>query len=122
MKDVFPYLMKSLQQTQTDRYAVVNAAMALMEKHSQLFSPQLTENCEQLFSEIMFGLCTHINKKVRMLAFPALMSFLGQVSHQIMEGAIEEAVFLAMMKKITLLLDSANVHQVFQTLFFIFFD
>jgi len=58
----------------------------MIEKQAPIFRQYLTEQCEKIY-KLIFGYCTHANRSLQRVAFPALESFLVQIASEITSGA-----------------------------------
>lgn len=90
---------------------MVIAALLLLKKHAFLFKEYLTVDSEAMFDRLE-KLCIHRNDLVRKAAFPALESFLSQVSFELVRGARNQdsdlKTFKTLMTKFRLLLDAGT--------------
>ncbi|KAL9649605.1 hypothetical protein ABK040_003282 [Willaertia magna] len=82
IKPLYGLLTTSLELLNETRYDVPKAALLLLSKHAEQFKEYLTVDSEKMFDRLV-KLCSHRNDKVRKHAFPALESFLSQVSFEL---------------------------------------
>ncbi|KAG2383043.1 hypothetical protein C9374_005010 [Naegleria lovaniensis] len=82
IKPLYQLLCTSLELVNETRYDVPKSALILLAKHAFQFKEYLTVDAEKMFDRLS-TLCSHRNDKVRKNAFPALESFLAQISYEL---------------------------------------
>ncbi|EFC47806.1 DNA dependent protein kinase catalytic subunit [Naegleria gruberi] len=82
IKPLYQLICTSLELVNETRYDVPKAALIMISKHAYQFKEYLTVDAEKMFDRLS-TLCSHRNDKVRKNSFPALESFLAQISYEL---------------------------------------